>query len=523
MNKPHLLFFLSVLLNALCWVVFIPVWQYPDEQAHFAQIQDFAELNYVPTNGPNSSYEIILSEKYLLTERDERGDNQFVYHPQKKLNISEGFYGPGEKIINELPQSSRRVLIKAEATNNPPLYYLLSSGIYKIFYQSNLFTRIFAVRIFSLLVFMFTIILTFKIAKKIFTNNPISQITLATSIAFLPMYIFSSTGILTDPLTNLLFTIIVFYCIKILTKGFSKSSFALLIIIILFGVYTRQHFIISIPIVILAVILRTIKDHKNTKKVILILFFLSTFLFLCNLATSIPVLSNFRIPEGLFSVKLLFSLNFVEYSFWTISHTYRETMPWFWGVYKWLSLTLPPQTYQVINRIILLAIIGFVIGLFKVIKSKKLETKEFVTFFMVLTILLYYLSFLVWDYFFHLSHNFSFGIQGRYFFPIIIPIFYMLIYGLLEVFKIIFRKYTKYALFLLSSLIIIYTNYSLYFITKSYYDLKNLDSIVKYLSQYKPFFLKGDILIIIPLFAILIEGLFIFSYLRYILKTNESS
>lgn len=523
MNRLFLIFITSVFLNALCWAIFIPVWQYPDEQAHFAQVQDFAELNHVPTIGQNSSYEIILSEKYLLTQRDERGDNPFVYHPQKKLNINEGFYGPGEKIINDLPQSARRVMVKAEATNNPPLYYFLSAGIYKIFYHSSLFTRVFAIRIFSLLIFMFTIFLTFKIAIKIFANKPISQITLATSIAFSPMYIFSSTGILTDPLTNLLFTIIIFFCIKILTEGYSKSSLALLIMTIFLGVYTRQHFIISIPIVILAVILRTTRYPKQIKKIIFIVFFVLTMLFLSNFATTIPILSNFRIPEGIFNLKLLFGMNFLQYAIRTVHHTYSETLPWFWGVYKWLSLTLPPVSYKIINRIILLAILGFIFGIYKILKAGKLNSRAYTAIFMAATSILYYLSFLVWDYFFQQNHNFSFGIQGRYFLPMIIPIFYVLLSGLLEVFKIVFRKYTKYALFLLALSTILYSNFSLYFVVSSYYEAQNLSSAINALSQYKPIFLKGNILIAIPLMAVFAEGLFIFSFLRYILRTNESN
>ncbi len=523
MKRLSLFFAAAIFLNALCWVIFIPVWQYPDEQAHFAQVQDFAELNHVPIGEPNSSYEIILSEKYLLTERNERGDNPFVYHPQRKLNVKKSFYGPGEKIINELPQSTRKVMVKSESTNNPPLYYFLSAAIYRILYQSNLFTRIFAIRIFSLFIYMLTIFLTFKLGVKIFYNRSISKITFASLIAFAPMYVFSSTGILTDPFTNLLFTALIFLCIKVLINGFNKLSLALLITTIILGTFTRQHFIVSIPIVMLAVVIRTIRYTKHLKIIIFVLPTVSAILVLSNFATKVPILSNFRIPEGMFNAKLLFSLNFVQYSSWTVRHTYHETMPWFWGVYKWLSLTLPPETYRFINRIILLAAFGFVIRIFKIIKAKKIEEKDYIAFFMATTICLYYLSFVVWDYFFHLNHNFSFGIQGRYFFPIMIPIFYILTYGLFEVFKIVFQKYTKYVLFLLSALIIIYNNYSLYFVTKSYYDFQNLGSIVNYLSQYKPLFLKGNILIVIPLCAVLFEGLFIFSFLRYILRTNESN
>ncbi len=34
--------------NALVWIILVPIWQYPDEQAHFSQVQNIAEIGKVP-------------------------------------------------------------------------------------------------------------------------------------------------------------------------------------------------------------------------------------------------------------------------------------------------------------------------------------------------------------------------------------------------------------------------------------------------------------------------------------------
>src|SRR3989338_9991993 len=136
------LLLVAAFLNALSWIILIPIWQYPDEQAHFAQVQDFAELGQVPISGNNTSHEIDLSENILGTQRDGFGINKFTYHPEYRLDYSTGPYGPYEKEITSLPKSARSQLVKNEATLNPPLYYNLSALVYKITSWGDLFTRV---------------------------------------------------------------------------------------------------------------------------------------------------------------------------------------------------------------------------------------------------------------------------------------------------------------------------------------------------------------------------------------------
>ena len=91
------LLFVAVFLNALSWIILIPIWQYPDEQAHFAQVQDIAEIGQSPVNKFDTSHEIALSEEILGTDRDSAGNNKFTYHPEYKIDYSGNYYGPFEK------------------------------------------------------------------------------------------------------------------------------------------------------------------------------------------------------------------------------------------------------------------------------------------------------------------------------------------------------------------------------------------------------------------------------------------
>src|SRR3990167_3813719 len=201
------LLLVAAFLNALSWIILIPIWQYPDEQAHFAQVQDLAELGKVPVGSNDTSEEIILSELYLETRRNSLGNNKFTYHPEYKLKYVNSFYGEGELEISTLPQSSRITMIASEATNNPPLYYFLGKQIYKLFYNANLFTRVYAIRLFSLILYAINTFVLIKIAQVVFKKKELKQtFSYVLLTSFMPMYVFSNTGILPDSLTNLLFT-----------------------------------------------------------------------------------------------------------------------------------------------------------------------------------------------------------------------------------------------------------------------------------------------------------------------------
>src|SRR4051794_22513550 len=46
---PLCLILAVAVLELLCWVTFAPPWQAPDEPAHFAYAQHFAEIGHPPT------------------------------------------------------------------------------------------------------------------------------------------------------------------------------------------------------------------------------------------------------------------------------------------------------------------------------------------------------------------------------------------------------------------------------------------------------------------------------------------
>lgn len=518
----HLLKLLLIVafLNGLSWIILIPIWQYPDEQAHFAQVQDIAELGKVPINAFDASYEIVLSEKILGTERDGFGNNKFTYHPEYKIKYSDGVFGAQEDQISSLSKSARTQLVKQESTVNPPLYYFLGSLAYRLFVDGSLFTRVYAVRFVSLIFFLGTVFLSYRIAKLVFEKNKIMQVALPTFIAFKPMLVFSSTGILPDTLTNFLFTLSLFFSLKILKDGLKTIILIWLLALTILLALTRQQFLIIVPIMILPITYQLIKKPLYLIKVIIfsaifLLFITIGFRFL----VSVGLVRNLLIPDiGNFNIQLLFKREFIDHMFWTTRHTIAEVWPWYWGVYKWLSLTLPPIVYQFINRLVAIAIAGLAIKFILMIRRKKIEEIDRYLIFMITASLVYFVIFLIWDYFFRLSHGFSFGIQGRYFFPLVVFHSAILLIGIRQILDLILKNYAKYGVSIILFLMILFNDISLSYVAASYYDTSNIAIFIRQANQYKPLIFKGNVLFVIILLAFFFQTVFIFKFWRYTMR-----
>lgn len=498
MNRALKFLLVAAFLNSLSFIIVTPIWQYPDEQAHFAQVQDLAEIGRVPTNGYDTSEEIAILEKAVGTERDQNGNNKYTYHPEYKTEYNNSKYGLLEKEISNLPLTARTTLVKNESTLNPPLYYFLSSLVYKSVHQGDIFTRVYLVRIFSVLIFILTIIVSYKIGKIVFDESQPFSLALAAMIAFTPMLVHATSGVLPDTLNIFLFTFFLYVCLRIIYEGFSLTKFFLLVLTITLGAMTRQNFLITLFILPVPIAYEFLFRKDLRLKIMKVAIASAAGLYL--LSYKIPgmhFIHTFDYPESSFKnpSNPLASLTFTEHLLWTIKISVSQTWPWFWGIYKWLSLALPPEVYQIINRLIPVSIIGLFIKIYSVVRKKDIKNGK-ILMFLCLSILIYFLFLTVFDYLFRKNNGYTFGIQGRYYFPVIVPAFALFLSGFLEIFNL-FKKYSNLFLFMLVFLFLTFNLFTLFYIANSYYNTQTLETFVNHSSQYKPYFLKSNSIVII--------------------------
>ena len=119
-----------------------------------------------------------------------------------------------------------------------------------------------------------------------------------------------------------------------------------------------------------------------------------------------------------------------------------------------------------------------------------------------------------------MSHGFSFGIQGRYFFPVISALTALLVFGVLG-FTDKKRLRQMIVVFLGLSMIVLH-QIALFWLLFSYYSKESVSLFFVQASQYKPWFFKSPVLEFLILVHFISLGIFVFNYLKQI-KTYEKA
>ncbi|MBI2309930.1 DUF2142 domain-containing protein [Candidatus Collierbacteria bacterium] len=491
-----LILLIASLLNGISWVALIPMWQTPDEQAHFAQAQDIAAIGYRPNPGASTSQDIVLSEKYLGTFRDERGNNRFTYHPEYNIEYSNSAYGLYEKELMAMPVESRNIFAINEATGYPPLYYLYISTMNKQFWSLDLISRVFLSRVATALLSVGLGAVVFYIGKIVFKQIFYAYV-LTVLVVFQPMRMFVGSGVTSDALMNLIYPVTILLLLKAdLLPSWKNLTVLILALAALLLTKIQGVFLILISSILWLKVITGRKykiGPKLISAVVLLVIAAAISIGIINRTTFgnvIPNLlrANMFIPEIDDSVGLNSQPFLIDYIKTSVIDFYRQVLPWYCGVYRWLSLTLPFWVYRVIKAIMLVSLFGWIIG-FKKIKTV-VNSRPLI--WLIFSSAVYTLGIYAWNLLFWKSKGFSFGIQGRYFFPNLAEHMAILIVGLLILSPARFRKPAGLTV---AALMIFFNWFSLWFISQSYYgSIINYQAFFLRASQYKPWFFKTPLL-----------------------------
>lgn len=515
------IFFRALFLNALVWIVLIPIWHTPDEQAHFGQVAFVSEKGRNPKGGElDLTEEIYASEQLLGTLRDKYGNNKFTFHPEYRIDYTDSYIGKYEASISALSKSeAKKQFIYTEASRYPILYYLPATWLYRIFYDADIFIKVFLVRLWSLVIFIGTIYIVFRIGKLLFPKDNLSSLTLPILVGFQPMMVFSNIGVNSDALGNFLFVLFLYLCVRILTRQAKKRDLIATILAAILAAYSKPQFIIALPLLVFLFFWMTLRDFSGSKRRILVHIVLSILILLSVL---------YFFPIG--PVKLIFRLleiinvsSFIKYSLeYTLPHAVKEVLPWYWGIYDWLGVTYSRGVHRIINRILFLAGIGVLIWLYKVVKNRDWKKKEFEAIvFLNIAAIVYFIALSFYDWMLWYTSKYQLGIQGRYFFPVISVHMLMLLIGFSQLFPTKVR-FKEFGIKLLGILMIILNFFALYTVGKTYYSLWPISTFIIQVSQYKPLLIKGYGFIIVFVGFLISMLIFLLKYLTYQSKKTFS-
>ncbi len=495
-----LLILFFIIFKQLLWSGYIPVWQFPDEQAHFGQVQNIAEGNIIVSS--STSKEIYEMEKILGTDRDGFGNNKFTYHPQYNYEYSKTSQGLYEQQIKNFPVSYRKELVIKEATFYPPLYYDFLAFFYKLFGRSDIMIRLFAVRLANLILYALFVLCAYQTSKLLFSKNTIFQMALTILITCQPMISFIFAGVNSDNIYNLLSAWIIYFGIKlIIDKKFNWHTLISLLIIFLINLYTKPQAKL-LGLVLIWPLMLTFFRMQKYKLIILLTFLLIVLISFgsvgMNWLTHSQILPEVAPIQDLKEVSVMNLLSYLKIN---LVQTYKQTLPWYWGIYRWLSLSYPIWVYRIINFSIFIAVVGWCKQIISSIYHRKLPENIDVWGFIFFASFAYYFGLVIYDYMFFTTHLFSLGLQGRYFFPTIICHMSIIIAGWHYLFRS--KKMQNILIKTLAISTIFLQLFAVFWVLQSYYQLQPLTQFFLQASQYKPDFVKSPVLEVILILSVM--------------------
>lgn len=485
------LLLMAVALKALVWSLALPMFEGPDEQAHFAMVQFLSEEGRLPQGREyDLSKELLETEKLVGTFRNREGNNAFTYHPEYRIPFSDHREGVQESKIRDLnTKGNRQTYVWREAARYPPLFYVISSVGYWLTWDADLIGRFFAVRLMGVIWAVLLALVAYKTGQVLFEKTSWA-VALAALTTLHPMVSFVQAGINSDNLHMLLSTVILYWCCRLLKNGWEVQMALYVGLVLGLDLVTKPQGYILGLFVGLACVVRIVQQKSWREHVKPLLIVFCTVLLVAGWQ-EVPVLYHLLFGTNPYLPDAARNMNpeFVPFLRYSINRLYAQNIIWYWGVFKWLGVVLPRPMWWITNRLVLAAGIGVLMVGYKAVRRWKSPISVVHLLFLVITSVLYVAAIFVFDWEHYKIYGYSFGVQGRYYLPLVTAHMALLMVGL-SAFGI--KDWMK--TWIIRGLVVWFLamqTIGLYTILSIYYQLQPVDTLIDQISQYKPAYAKG--------------------------------
>ncbi|MCP4536015.1 MAG: DUF2142 domain-containing protein [Chloroflexi bacterium] len=374
----------TYIVIAILYAALTPIWQVPDEPAHYNYIRALAENLTIPIIEPGDYDQSYISQ--LTTERF-----------------------PPELTIESV----------AYEDHQPPLYYVLATPIYWIFDGAVL-----PLRLLSVLLGAGLLVVAFGTVRTVFPERPELALMAAAFIAFIPQHVAMMSGVENDALGELIAGSTLWALVVYVGGNGKRESPWPIGLLLAMALLTKATVYFVVGVAALAVIVRWRQERQTFKWAIGQL----AWMFVPTLLLSLPWFIRNGLTYGWMDPLGMAQHNAVvegqmrtsEYlafygwpAYW--ERAWSFTFNSFWGQFGWMAVVLPTRFYQALLLLSILLAIGFLWWLFDRRRPKLIPAQR-----AGLTLFLAAALFTLLEY---LGYNLTFvQHQGRYLFPALIPI-----------------------------------------------------------------------------------------------------
>lgn len=302
-------------------------------------------------------------------------------------------------------------------------------------------------------------------------------------VGFQPMISYVAAGFHPDNLLNLLYSLGILVLLLMIKNGVKLGLLGLLGLLGFLGLQTKILMVFFLPVAAGIVVYKFFRE-----RLIGLVLAMSVLL--------LPLISIFMLWPLPYMPKVtagspLAGLTFFEYLKFRIPKLLFEVWPWYWGVFKWLGVTLPPIAMKIVTRVAIVAGIGLGLKFFQAVKNRNFHFGFKALIFFLLSSIFYVLYLVVWDWRLMQSVGFSQGLQGRYLFPNIVGQMGLILAGILVFVPRKFGQWRGKVAGILAIGMIVLNAVALATIAGSYYDLSSWRTFLIQLAQYKPGIVKA--------------------------------
>jgi hypothetical protein len=397
-------------LGAL-YAIRTPLWQSPDEPAHFNTIRAIGETGALP----------ILQS----------GDYNQNYLEQIKAA--------------KFPASMSIDTIRYESYQ-PPLYYLAATPVYLIARAGGINILVISLRLFSVLLGAILLFVAYNIVHEIFPNDSFLVLATVGALATIPMHIAVTASISNDTASELVLALILWLAIRRIHNNIDDKRFIILGGI-LFGAALITKTTTYLPGLVLLVgaefaysrITNNALRFTNYISLFAISILISAPMFIRNMFTY-----GITDPLGLArhdsvvigqptTAQMISQYGFNHILFDVFAVTFKS----FWAQFGWMGVLVNDRIYTTLFVLVGIALLGIVLYAWKIFRQRNLLTNMQwwsigLLAVMVITAIAAYIG-----------YNFKFfQLQGRYLFPATTAIAFFLVIGLREM---IAREYHRIA------------------------------------------------------------------------------
>lgn len=377
-HTPIRLLTIAYLILGIIFALYTPLWQTPDEPAHYHYIAQVA----------TSGLPII-----------EDGDWDSAYLDKLKT----------EKFADIDPIAFATIQYE---DHQPPLYYVLASPVYRLTDGNP-----YAIRIFSVLIGVIIVWCAYGVARLMFPNSIPIALGVAGFVAFHPQHLHIIASVNNDVLAWALVGMMLVMAITYLKTDNPRLPLWMGVIVgIAFITKATAYFLLAIGL--LAILLKRRDTMRGLLLYIPPALILGLLWWIRNIVVyGFPDFLGLRAHDAVVVGQLRTAERIAELGLGGyVSEFLQTTFNSFWGQFGWMAVPMPNWIYIGILGLLIIALIGLFI-------QKGETSQRSVWLMLIVTLVLSVIA--------YLYYNSEFvQYQGRYMFPMLIPLGIILVLGI---------------------------------------------------------------------------------------------